>query len=115
MVHEDRKCGDHKNEEHKEEYKKEVGIYQAAGNIKAFAKNIFGAEAAVISIVPFEKGWKAVVEMLLDGEYTKKYAKKDLVHVYEFETDNKAVITGYSRISIRERGEAAGARGGSFE
>ncbi|MFG6117435.1 gas vesicle protein GvpO [Halobacillus sp. MO56] len=52
-----------------------------------------------------QAGWKAMVEVIEEKEYMKKYANDQMIGLYEVFLDNNAEITGFSRISLRYRSD----------
>ncbi|WP_085505832.1 gas vesicle protein GvpO [Thalassobacillus devorans] len=52
-----------------------------------------------------QQGWKAMVEVIEEKEYMKKYANDQMIGLYEVFLDEDAEITGFSRISLRYRSD----------
>lgn len=52
-----------------------------------------------------QEGWKAMVEVIEEKEYMKKYANDQMIGLYEVFLDKDAEITGFSRISLRYRSD----------
>lgn len=63
--------------------------------------------APVHKITAVEKsensGWKLTVEVIEEKEYMKKYAKDEMVGVYEVDLNEEKEITSYKRRDIRYR------------
>lgn len=50
-----------------------------------------------------EAGWDTIVEVVEEREYMKKYAKDEMIGVYQASLNNEFEIISYSRISTRFR------------
>ncbi|AXI07813.1 gas vesicle protein GvpR [Oceanobacillus zhaokaii] len=52
-----------------------------------------------------ESGWRALVEVIEEKEYMKKYANDQMIGLYEIFLDPESEVTGFSRISLRFRSD----------
>ncbi|MGP4039147.1 gas vesicle protein GvpO [Gracilibacillus sp. D59] len=52
-----------------------------------------------------EKGWRALVEIIEEKEYMKKYGHDQMIGLYEVFLDKDLEVTGFSRISLRFRSD----------
>ncbi|WP_249870426.1 gas vesicle protein GvpO [Oceanobacillus saliphilus] len=52
-----------------------------------------------------ETGWRALVEVIEEKEYMKRYANDQMVGLYEVFLDDDSEVTGFSRISLRFRSD----------
>ncbi|WP_339227025.1 gas vesicle protein GvpO [Oceanobacillus sp. FSL K6-2867] len=52
-----------------------------------------------------ETGWRALVEVIEEKEYMKKYANDQMIGLYEVFLDTDSEVTGFSRISLRFRSD----------
>lgn len=50
-----------------------------------------------------EKGWKLTVEVIEEKEYMKKYAKDEMIGVYDVYLNEDIEITSFKRRDIRYR------------
>jgi hypothetical protein len=50
-----------------------------------------------------EAGWKLTLEVIEEKEYMKKYAKDEMVGVYEVDVNGKKEVTSFKRLDIRFR------------
>lgn len=50
-----------------------------------------------------EKGWKLTVEVIEEKEYMKKYAKDEMIGVYDVYLNQDIEITSFKRRDIRYR------------
>lgn len=50
-----------------------------------------------------DEGWKVVVEVIEEREYMKKYAKDEMLGIYEAYLNKDKEITAFARKSIRYR------------
>ncbi|AZB44159.1 MULTISPECIES: gas vesicle protein GvpO [Bacillaceae] len=57
----------------------------------------------ITSIEPTEEGCKAVVEVVEEREYMRKYAKDEMLGVYDVTLDAEYDVTSYTRKSLRPR------------
>jgi len=58
----------------------------------------------IISIEEHEnKGWKLTVEVIEEKEYMKKYAKDEMIGVYDVYLNQEKEVTSFSRQDIRYR------------
>ncbi|MGD6818882.1 gas vesicle protein GvpO [Metabacillus sp. 84] len=57
----------------------------------------------ITSIEPVEEGCKAVVEVVEEREYMRKYAKDEMLGVYDVTLDSEYDVTSYTRKSLRPR------------
>ena len=64
--------------------------------------------APVHKIIAIEEGenngWKLTVEVIEEKEYMKKYAKDEMIGVYEVYVNAEKEVTSYTRRDIRYRG-----------
>jgi len=49
------------------------------------------------------KGWKLIIEVIEEKEYMKKYAKDEMIGVYEVFLNEEKEVTSYKRMDIRYR------------
>ncbi|MGP4106118.1 gas vesicle protein GvpO [Virgibacillus sp. L01] len=52
-----------------------------------------------------EEEWRALVEVIEEKQYMKKYANDQMVGLYEVFLDADLEVTGFSRISLRYRSD----------
>lgn len=52
-----------------------------------------------------ESGWRALVEVIEEKDYMKRYANDQMIGLYEVFLDNEFEVTGFSRISLRFRSD----------
>lgn len=50
-----------------------------------------------------DEGWKVILEVIEEKEYMKKYAKDEMLGVYQVLLDKDGEVTSFSRKSIRYR------------
>ena len=73
---------------------------------KYFFEQTFGSPVEVVGIVYNNEGFEVTVEMLNDGEYTKKRIRNDLIAVYKVLVSERYEVLSFTREEIRERGKA---------
>ncbi|QAS53654.1 gas vesicle protein GvpO [Halobacillus litoralis] len=59
----------------------------------------------IISARKKEGEWRVLVEVIEEKEYMKKYARDQMVGLYEAFLDENHEITGFSRLSMRYRSD----------
>ncbi|MBM7551294.1 gas vesicle protein GvpO [Thalassobacillus pellis] len=52
-----------------------------------------------------KEGYRALVEVIEEKEYMKKYANDQMVGLYEVFLNKESEVTGFSRISLRYRSD----------
>ncbi|SFD40207.1 Gas vesicle synthesis protein GvpO [Lentibacillus persicus] len=58
----------------------------------------------IISVEAGEKsGWQLTIEVIEEKEYMKKYAKDEMVGVYEVHVNGDKEVTSFKRLEIRYR------------
>ncbi len=57
------------------------------------------------SVEPKDGGFRAVVEIIEEKEYMRKYARDEIVGVYEVKLNSENEVISYSRIYLKNRGE----------
>jgi hypothetical protein len=58
----------------------------------------------IISVEAAEhEGWKVMIEVFEEKEYTKKYAKDDMLGLYEVFVNEENEVTSFTRKGIRYR------------
>ncbi|MDY0394612.1 gas vesicle protein GvpO [Virgibacillus halophilus] len=50
-----------------------------------------------------EDGWRLTVEVIEEKEYMKKYAKDEMVGVYDVKMNKDKAVTSFKRLEIRYR------------
>lgn len=79
-------------------------IREIIGNVTEFF-NEFVAPVHKITAVEKgeEPGWKLTVEVIEEKEYMKKYAKDEMLGIYDVLLNGEKEITSYKRRDIRYR------------
>jgi hypothetical protein len=86
-------------------------INRAAAGAVDFFERVLGKKVEVVSVEPMESGcWRALVEADEDTEYTRRFARPDIVGCYEVTLDSEARVLSFGRASIRERARVSGAK-----
>ncbi|MFC4023544.1 gas vesicle protein GvpO [Oceanobacillus longus] len=77
--------------------------------VKEFFNENIAPPHKIISVKKYEEngenGWRALVEVIEEKDYMKKYAHDQMVGLYEVFMDNDSEVTGFSRISLRFRSD----------
>ncbi|MDR3587842.1 MAG: gas vesicle protein [Desulfosporosinus sp.] len=82
-----------------------MDIQQLVSDVKTFFQSVLKKEANVIGVKRRENGWIVHVETIEDSDYQRRRALDDVVGIYEVEVGTNYEISGYKRISLRERDE----------
>ncbi|MBH0230832.1 gas vesicle protein [Halobacillus yeomjeoni] len=59
----------------------------------------------IISAKKNEEGWRVLVEVIEEKDYMRKYARDQMIGLYEVFLDDDHEVTGFSRVSLRYRSE----------
>lgn len=59
----------------------------------------------IISARKKDQEWRVLVEVIEEKEYMKKYARDQMVGLYEVFLDENTEVTGFSRLSLRYRSD----------
>jgi hypothetical protein len=71
-----------------------------------FFDRVLGKKADVIAVEPVDSGWRALLELEEDAEYTRRFARPDIVGCYEVTLDSEGRVLSFGRASMRERARA---------
>ncbi|ASF40487.1 MULTISPECIES: gas vesicle protein GvpO [Halobacillus] len=74
-------------------------------NVTQFFNQNIAPPHKIISAKKQDDGWRALVEIIEEKEYMKKYANDQMIGLYEVFLDNNHEVTGFSRISLRYRSD----------
>lgn len=79
-------------------------IKQIIGNVTEFFNEFVAPVHKITSIeASDDNGWKLTVEVIEEKEYMKKYAKDEMLGVYDVLLNEEKEITSYKRRDIRFR------------
>ncbi|PZE19702.1 gas vesicle protein GvpO [Paenibacillus xerothermodurans] len=79
-------------------------IKEIIGNVTEFLNEFVAPVHKVTAVEPSDNnGWKLTVEVVEEREYMKKYAKDEMLGVYEVWLDQDKSVTSYKRRDIRYR------------
>ncbi|ARI76454.1 gas vesicle protein GvpO [Halobacillus mangrovi] len=73
--------------------------------ITDFFKENIAPPHKIISVKKNEEGWRALVEIIEEKDYMRKYAQDEMVGLYEVFLDQDQEVTGFSRLSLRYRAD----------
>ncbi|MDR0137820.1 gas vesicle protein GvpO [Metabacillus idriensis] len=73
--------------------------------IEHFFTEHLSAPHKIPSVEPEDDGYRAVVEIIEEKEYMRKYARDEMVGVYEVKLNHENEVISYSRIYLKNRGE----------
>lgn len=85
-----------------------VKIDQAMASVRAFFADQLGLEAKVVAARPQGDGWQVTVEAIVEDEYMRQRARRDLVGTFDVFVDAKLQIVSFERKELRERGTITG-------
>ncbi|KAF0816783.1 MULTISPECIES: gas vesicle protein GvpO [unclassified Cytobacillus] len=79
-------------------------IKKIIGNVTEFFNEYVAPVHKITSVEESEnKGWKLTVEVIEEKEYMKKYAKDEMLGVYDVFLNAEKEVTSYKRRDIRYR------------
>lgn len=79
-------------------------IKKIMGNVADFFNEHVAPVHKITSVEESDKdGWKLTVEVIEEKEYMKKYAKDEMLGVYEVHLNKNKEITSFKRREIRYR------------
>ncbi|WP_059173160.1 gas vesicle protein GvpO [Bacillus sp. FJAT-27445] len=78
-------------------------IKKIIGNVTEFFNEFVAPVHKITSIEEAENGWKLTVEVIEEKEYMKKYAKDEMIGVYEVSLNHEKEISSYKRQELRFR------------
>lgn len=77
---------------------------KAMAKARRFAEVELGLAPAVVATVPNGDGWRVTLEAVVEADYMRQRAQRDLVAVYELQLDADLMVVAFERKEIRERG-----------
>ncbi|WP_409303443.1 gas vesicle protein GvpO [Peribacillus sp. SCS-155] len=79
-------------------------IKRIIANVTDFFNEFVAPVHKITSVEPVDNnGWKLSVEVIEEKEYMKKYAKDEMIGVYEVYLNEDKEVTSYKRREIRYR------------
>ena len=78
-------------------------IKQIIGNVTEFFNEFVAPVHKITSVEKKDNGWQLTVEVIEEKEYMKKYAKDEMIGVYEVFLSEEKEVTAYKRRDIRYR------------
>ena len=78
-------------------------IKQIIGNVTEFFNEFVAPVHKITSVEKNDNGWQLTVEVIEEKEYMKKYAKDEMIGVYEVVLSEEKEVTSYKRRDIRYR------------
>jgi Gas vesicle synthesis protein GvpO len=78
-------------------------IKKIIANVTEFFNEYVAPIHKITTVEEADNGWKLIVEVIEEKEYMKKYAKDEMVGVYEVSLNQEKEITSYKRRDLRFR------------
>ncbi|MCM3791091.1 gas vesicle protein [Domibacillus indicus] len=78
-------------------------IKQIIGNVTEFFNEFVAPVHKITSVEKNDNGWQLTVEVIEEKEYMKKYAKDEMIGVYEVLLSEEKEVASYKRRDIRYR------------
>ncbi|WP_050183859.1 gas vesicle protein GvpO [Domibacillus robiginosus] len=78
-------------------------IKKIIGNVTEFFNEFVAPVHKITSVEKNDNGWQLTVEVIEEKEYMKKYAKDEMIGVYEVLLNEEKEVTSYKRRDIRYR------------
>lgn len=73
--------------------------------VTTFFKENIAPPHKIISAKKVDEGWRALVEVIEEKEYMKKYARDEMIGLYEVFLDDDLEVSGFHRLSLRFRSD----------
>jgi hypothetical protein len=81
-----------------------VKIMEVVDTVNEFFEKYIAPPHKVVGVeADEESGWKVTIEVTEEKEYMKRYAKDEMLGVYEVHVDEDKEITSYTRTHMRYR------------
>ena len=74
--------------------------------VTRFFNEYLNKEGVVIGLEVMDTGWRVEIEIAEEVEYMRKRGRDDLLAIYEVVVNKEIEISGFKRISFRERDSA---------
>lgn len=81
-----------------------VSIGQAMLSVKQFFNDQLQLEATVTAVTPHQEGWRVLADAVVEDEYMRQRARRDIVATYEVLVGSDLAIRSFERKDLRERG-----------
>lgn len=81
-----------------------MGLAGAIASAKAFLEQELGLAATVVAAAPKGDGYTVTLEAIVEREYMRQRAQRDLIAQYEVTLDEALGVTALTRKEVRERG-----------
>lgn len=81
-----------------------MSLTDAMARTRAFFADNLGQEATIVTATPQEEGWRVIAEVIVEAEYMRRRAQRELIAAYEVLLDGSLNVTGFERREIRARG-----------
>lgn len=79
-------------------------INKAIESTRDFFRSCLGLDVTVVGVTPTEEGWQVLAEAVVEDDYMRRRARRDLVGLFEVTMSKKYEVQSYIRREIRERG-----------
>jgi hypothetical protein len=79
-------------------------VAEAMARARRFCAEELGMQATVVAAVPEEDGWRVSLEAIVEAEYMRERAQRDLIGLFEVLVDPALTVTAFERKEVRERG-----------
>lgn len=81
-----------------------MSAVKAMAAARKFAQQELQLQAEVVAVAPSGEGWRVSLEAVVDAEYMRQRAQRDLVATYDVTLDGRLAVTAFERKELRERG-----------
>ncbi|MFD2627984.1 gas vesicle protein GvpO [Oceanobacillus kapialis] len=87
-----------------------MAIKELMDNVADFFRDNVAPPHKITSVENVEEnGWRVTIEVIEEKEYMKKYAKDEMLGVYEVFLNDEKEVTSFKRLDIRYRSKIEGA------
>lgn len=77
---------------------------RAMAAARKFAARELGLQAHVVAVLPQGDGWRVTLEAVVEAEYMRQRAQRDLLATYEVQLNGRLQVAAFERKDVRERG-----------
>ncbi|MCF7740934.1 MAG: gas vesicle protein [Candidatus Marinimicrobia bacterium] len=79
-----------------------MGIESVIKAVQNFSKKNFSKPCKVITVKKEDENWIAHMEIVVEDEDMRKYARTPIIGLWEVRLDNDQNITSFERIGLKE-------------
>lgn len=81
-----------------------MSIAEVISAVNRFAAEELNLQGKVIAVTPEADGWRVLMEAVVEDEYMRQRARRDLVATFEIILSADLVVQSFERKTVHERG-----------